>query len=234
MNRPSPPRRRPRSSPCPRPPPPKPRSPSTPARSPGTLSPQTFRSGGEGYSRAGLRPGARGPFLHAQERAQRCCASPTCPRSSIPTTVAFAVAHGSRPHARGRAELRVRPHQHREAALALPRPGDHGRADARPERGNRRAARSSARRAGSSSSSPTAASASSRATAGVKLPSLPGGLISKPTLVWDIETANAGTAQGALHLPDRRHHVVGGLQPDLLGANAGQPASSTSARGSRS
>jgi len=28
--------------------------------------------------------------------------------------------------------------------------------------------------------------------AGIKLPSLPGGLISKPTLVWDIETANAG------------------------------------------
>ena len=28
--------------------------------------------------------------------------------------------------------------------------------------------------------------------AGIKLPSLPGGLISKPTLVWDIETATAG------------------------------------------
>jgi hypothetical protein len=30
---------------------------------------------------------------------------------------------------------------------------------------------------------------------GVKLPSLPGGLISKPTLVWDIETATAATHQ---------------------------------------
>ena len=29
--------------------------------------------------------------------------------------------------------------------------------------------------------------------AGVRLPGLPGGLISKPTLVWDIEAANAGT-----------------------------------------
>jgi hypothetical protein len=28
---------------------------------------------------------------------------------------------------------------------------------------------------------------------GIKLPSLPGGLISKPTLVWDLETATAGT-----------------------------------------
>src|SRR5690349_5066054 len=29
--------------------------------------------------------------------------------------------------------------------------------------------------------------------AGIKLPSLPGGLISKPTLVWDIDTATAGS-----------------------------------------
>src|SRR5205085_10786843 len=27
---------------------------------------------------------------------------------------------------------------------------------------------------------------------GIKLPSLPGGLISNPTLVWDVETATAG------------------------------------------
>lgn len=31
--------------------------------------------------------------------------------------------------------------------------------------------------------------------AGIRLPSLPGGLISKPTLVWDIETPTAGTHQ---------------------------------------
>jgi hypothetical protein len=30
-------------------------------------------------------------------------------------------------------------------------------------------------------------------SSGVRLPSLPGGLISKPTLVWDVETATAGT-----------------------------------------
>jgi hypothetical protein len=34
--------------------------------------------------------------------------------------------------------------------------------------------------------------------AGVRLPSLPGGLISKPTLVWDIETATAGTHKARL------------------------------------
>jgi len=31
--------------------------------------------------------------------------------------------------------------------------------------------------------------------AGIKLPSLPGGLISKPTLVWDVETSTGGTHQ---------------------------------------
>ena len=30
-------------------------------------------------------------------------------------------------------------------------------------------------------------------SAGIRLPSLPGGLISKPTLVWDVETSSAGT-----------------------------------------
>ena len=51
--------------------------------------------------------------------------------------------------------------------------------------------------------------------AGVKLPSLPGGLITRPTLVWDVIAGKAGNAQDARCLSNHRHYLVGGLQPDL-------------------
>ena len=49
----------------------------------------------------------------------------------------------------------------------------------------------------------------------VRFPDLPGGLITRPTLLWDIEFAARRHAAGARDLPDRRHHLVGRLQPDL-------------------
>ena len=44
---------------------------------------------------------------------------------------------------------------------------------------------------------------------------LPGGLITRPTLEWDVVSAQGRHAGGARLLPDGRHHLVGRLQPDL-------------------
>ena len=48
--------------------------------------------------------------------------------------------------------------------------------------------------------------------AGVKLPSLPGGLITRPTLVWDVSAQRAGAAPHPRVVPDTGHDLVGRLQ----------------------
>ena len=55
---------------------------------------------------------------------------------------------------------------------------------------------------------------------GVTLPSLPGGLISRPTLVWDIESGTRRHPRRAHRLPDGGRDLVDRLQRHLHGARA--------------
>ena len=61
----------------------------------------------------------------------------------------------------------------------------------------------------------TARSSRCATTRRCAFPELPGGLNTRPTLVWDIQSPRAGDQRSARHLSDRRCHLVGGLQPDL-------------------
>ena len=51
-------------------------------------------------------------------------------------------------------------------------------------------------------------------TGQAKLGDLPGGLITRPTLVWKVSAAEGRRASDSHHLPDQRHHLAIGLQPD--------------------
>ena len=50
---------------------------------------------------------------------------------------------------------------------------------------------------------------------GIRFGELPGGLITRPTLLWDVLAKKGGRASHAGFVPDRGRHLVGRLQPDL-------------------
>jgi hypothetical protein len=52
-------------------------------------------------------------------------------------------------------------------------------------------------------------------SARANFPELPGGLITRPTLEWAAARAARRASSDARDLPDRRHHLVGRLQPGL-------------------
>ena len=129
-----------------------------------------------------------------------------------PTTVALRVAHLARRDARHRAELSVRPRERREAHGALHRSGHHDRptrrrsvqADPRPAVEHARRARVSARTTGEIHAI--------RSYENIHFPTLPGGLMTRPTLIWDVTASSAGREEHADHVSDGRHHLVGRLQ----------------------
>ncbi len=49
----------------------------------------------------------------------------------------------------------------------------------------------------------------------LKFPELPGGLITQPTLVWELDSPVSGNSARARELSDWGHHLVGGLQRGL-------------------
>ena len=212
-----------------------PPSPSTRARPPGSIDPQIFqqrrrRHGDSGYA---LVREEREFTLKARAQPAARERRPGAHRSRPP--VAFASAHRIRTGTRvveqnfefdltSTAKLLSR-YLDREITVEQARGTG---------RGVRSPARSSARRAASRCSRPTAACASCRATRQCACRAFPGGLISKPTLVWDIDAGDRRRAQVALRLPDGRHDLVDRLQPHLLRAQAAAPARWTWARGSRS
>jgi len=157
---------------------------------PGTLNPQTFRSGGEGYAVPGYA-------LVREERAFTLKSGRTVLRVSDvpalidPTTVAFAsvtdpkgtrvVEQSFEFDLTSTAKLLSR-YLERDITVDQPRGdtvesvtgtlvGTQGGLILRQPDGSIRVVQNQS---------------------GIRLPSLPGGLISKPTLVWDIETATAG------------------------------------------
>ena len=68
----------------------------------------------------------------------------------------------------------------------------------------------------------------STADTGLRLPALPDGLLTKPTLVWKLVERVGGQAQGPDHVPDRGPHLARRLQPR---ARRRRPRRPTSARG---
>ena len=149
-----------------------------------------------------------------------------------PTTVAFESLTDPQGHQRPRAELPVRPRQHRQAAAEVHRPTDHRRPGPRQGQWNPSPARCSRPPAAWSCGATDGTVQILPHNAGVKLPELPGGLITRPTLVWDIDDAARRHAPHPRVVPDQRHHLVGGLQRDLRRGQATPTrASSTSAPG---
>ncbi len=51
---------------------------------------------------------------------------------------------------------------------------------------------------------------------GITLPNLPGGLITRPTLVWDVATKKPGKHATRVAYQTTRYHLVGRLQPHLF------------------
>ncbi len=158
---------------------------------PGTLSPQTFRSGGEGYTIPGYAL-VREDRKFDLKAGRNLLRVPDVPALIDPTTVSFASV--TDPKATRVVE------QSFEFDLTSPQKLLSRYLD-------REVTVEQARGTGVESITGTLVSTQGGITlkvpdgsvrivnghTGVKLPSLPGGLISKPTLVWDIEAASAAT-----------------------------------------
>jgi hypothetical protein len=163
---------------------------------PGTLSPQTFRSGGEGYTVPGyalVREDRRFEF----KPGRNVLRVPDVPALIDPTTVSFAsvtdpggtrVLEQSFEFDLTSTQKLLSRYLDREVTVEQPRGqsvgtftgtlvGTQGGLTLRAADGTVRVV---------------------NGYSGVTLPSLPGGLISKPTLVWDIEASRAGAQEARL------------------------------------
>ena len=202
---------------------------------PGAVPPEMYRNGGHPgtpcpatrwcatSARSSSRPGRNDGALHRRRRADRS------------DHRVVRVAHRSDRHARGRAELPVRPGEHRQAAAEVHRPRHHRRAGARREGRDLHAARCCRLPAGWCCARTTASVRVVSHNSGITLPSLPGGLITRPTLVWDVAAGKSGQAPGARRRT-RPRASRGGPTTTSPTPRAATPtrASSTSAPGSAS
>jgi hypothetical protein len=157
---------------------------------PGTLSPQTFRSGGEGYSVPGYAL-VREDRSFTLKNGRNLLRVSDVPALIDPTTVAF---QSLTDPARTRVVEQSFEFDLTSTAKLLSRFLDKEITVEQTRGSNVESVGGTlvGTQGGLILKQPDGSIRVVQSQTGIKLPSLPGGLISKPTLVWDVETATAG------------------------------------------